>query len=255
MIGAPKGWSEWLVDELLDAHAPLDWRERYEAANAADLMNRLAAQPWIVAAADIRKSTMLQKESRDLGRLAMTLSAFATFARKHLREEGVWFDKFTGDGFLAYAPLRAANVPGSIGMSLSEFIGQMASTHAFFEEVIMPMLRENVRNLPAESGLAIGLDGGPLILVPVADDMTILGLAVVGAVRMLEAARRDETICNIRIGSAIGVDPPRYLPPNSTFFEAIRHTKEYPGEAGGQRVYVIQFDQDASRRAVSDEPS
>ena len=54
-----------------------------------------------VMAADIRESTTLMKEAIRFERFASVMDRFVSLVRLGIRK-GRWFDKFTGDGFLAY---------------------------------------------------------------------------------------------------------------------------------------------------------
>ena len=107
-----------------------------------------------------------------------------------------WFDKFTGDGFLAYwicddeadlmACASAAALPGCAYV-----------LHQFHSH-LLDRFRRNSRNLPDEAGLAIGIDAGPTYVVDMGGDYTIVGPAVVGAVRMVSAATTPgDVLCNV----------------------------------------------------------
>jgi len=80
-----------------------------------------------------------------------------------------------------------------------------------------------------------GLDVGTCNLLPVAGDLTPVGPPVVGAVRMVDAARRDEIIANITAGERLSA-----LTDPAVAFELhaeSRATKEYE-----QEVYRVDVD-------------
>jgi hypothetical protein len=62
-----------------------------------------------VMAADIRESTNLMKEAVRFERFALVMDKFVTSVRHGIRGSGGWFDKFTGDGFLAYWIVQTAS--------------------------------------------------------------------------------------------------------------------------------------------------
>ena len=70
----------WLVDAVIDAR-PLE---------------------MVVLSADIRLSTLLMKEAVDIQLFAQGVSAFMDDCQQATFSHGGFFDKFTGDGFLAY---------------------------------------------------------------------------------------------------------------------------------------------------------
>ena len=88
--------------ELGDAHGPENWRETIPPDRLAHIIREGERIPVIVLAADVRRSTALMKEATVPREYAKIVSMWITTTRTLLRGDGVWFDKFTGDGFLAY---------------------------------------------------------------------------------------------------------------------------------------------------------
>ena len=62
-----------------------------------------------VMAADIRESTTLMKEAVRFERFALVMDKFVSSVRRGIRRSGGWFDKFMGDGFLAYWIVQSAS--------------------------------------------------------------------------------------------------------------------------------------------------
>jgi class 3 adenylate cyclase len=186
----------------------------------------------VVMAADIRRSTFLMREAIDLVAFAEHLSRFVDEARTLVREHSGWFDKFTGDGFLAYwicddenDLLQAAR--DSVLPGVAYFVDN-------FRDIWIPTFRRGSRNTPTGTGLSVGIDAGPTHIVEVGGDYTIVGPAVVGAVRMVSAAEPDEILCNSYLGSRLAEMP---LPDTVVRLElGIRATKEYPS---GQEIYRV----------------
>ena len=144
-----------------------------------------------VMAADIRESTTLMKEAVRFERFATVMDKFVSSVRPGHPRSGGWFDKFTGDGFLAYWIVQSAS-PDEYEERFVQTAGDIAHTANtlidLFHRRVLEDFRSNSRNLSAGVGLSMGLDAGPGYLVKIADELTIVGPPVVGAVRMVTAA-------------------------------------------------------------------
>src|SRR5436309_16080414 len=90
------------VAGLLEPHAPPDWEDRFRTADLLDAVIDGEPIQMFVMAADIRESTNLMKEAVRFERFALVMDKFVSSVRRGIRRSGGWFDKFTGDGFLAY---------------------------------------------------------------------------------------------------------------------------------------------------------
>src|SRR5256885_13539626 len=90
------------VARLLKPHAPPDWEQRFRRDELLDSVIDGEPIQMFVMAADIRESTTLMKEAVRFERFASVMDRFVTSVRRGIRRSGGWFDKFTGDGFLAY---------------------------------------------------------------------------------------------------------------------------------------------------------
>ena len=91
--------------------------------------------------------------------------------RFEIARSGGWFDKFTGDGFLAYWIVQ----PGSPEEYEERFVQTAGDiTHTahtlvdLFHRRVLEDFRSNSRNLSAGVGLSMGLDAGPGCLVKIA---------------------------------------------------------------------------------------
>jgi hypothetical protein len=119
---------------------------------------------------------------------------------------------------------------------------------------VLEDFRSNSRNLSAGVGLSMGLDAGPGFLVKIADELTVVGPPVVGAVRMVTAAALPrEIVANVYLGERLreGQDG-AYEALGVTVTREFRPTKEYPK---GQEVYALTFQQDGSDAEPSDHGS
>lgn len=86
----------------LDEHAPKSWKKSQERKRLHKAIKDRRPTNLIVLAADIRGSNLLMKEAIDLYEFASTLESFTKTARETIWRHDGLFDKFTGDGFLAY---------------------------------------------------------------------------------------------------------------------------------------------------------
>jgi class 3 adenylate cyclase len=229
---------------LLKPHAPPDWERRFRRDELLDAV--LAGEPieMFVMAADIRESTTLMKEAVRFERFAVVMDKFVSAVRRGIRRTGGWFDKFTGDGFLAYWIVQPAP-PEEHQRAWVQTAGDLAHTARslvdLFHHRVIEDFRANSRNLSAGVGLSIGLDAGPGSLVKIADELTVVGPPVVGAVRMVTAASApQEIIANVYLGERLlDEQDGAYAALGVTVSRELRPTKEYPR---GQEVYRLVFD-------------
>jgi class 3 adenylate cyclase len=231
------------IAALLDGHAPPDWLERFPREALLDAVIDTTPLQVFVMAADIRESTMLMKEAVRFERFARTMDKFVSAVRSGIGAPGGWFDKFTGDGFLAYWIVRAATQE-AYQQRFIEAAGNLADTAhqlvELFHRRVLEDFRRNSRNLSGGVGLAIGLDAGPGFLVEIAGELTVVGPPVVGAVRMVTAAAGPgEVVANVYLGEHFhGEQQGIYEALGMTAVRERRPTKEYPR---GQEVYVLTW--------------
>jgi class 3 adenylate cyclase len=230
--------------KLLETHAPPDWQERFRRDELLDAVVDGEPIQMFVMAADIRESTMLMKEAIRFERFALVMDRFVSAVRRGIQTSGGWFDKFTGDGFLAYWIMQAA-APEDAEVEFVQTAGNLVHTAYslvnLFHARVLADFRANSRNLSGGVGLSIGLDAGPGYVVKIADELTIVGPPVVGAVRMVTAASSpQEIVANVHLGERLHDDQDgAYEALHMIVTREFRPTKEYPR---GQEVYVLTFD-------------
>jgi class 3 adenylate cyclase len=232
------------IAELLKTHAPPDWEERFRANELLNAIIDGESLQMFVMAADIRNSTTLMKEAIRFERFAFIMDKFVTAVRRGIGAPGGWFDKFTGDGFLAYWIVQTGPEDEYHEHFVQAAGNMVHSAHTlidFFHRLVMEDFRSNSRNLPEGVGLSIGLDAGPGYLVQIGGELTVVGPPVVGAVRMVTAAARPrEIIANVFIGERLRAEQEGvYEGLGVTVTRDQRPTKEYPQ---GQEVYALTFD-------------
>jgi len=237
------------IGELLTTHAPPDWEQRFGRDELIDAIADTTPLQMFVMAADIRESTMLMKEAVRFEVFARVMDKFVSAVRRGIGTPGGWFDRFTGDGFLAYWVVPGR--PGEVEYQrrFVEAAGNLAHTaHELIELFgtrVLEDFRRNSRNLSRGVGLAIGLDAGPGFLVEIAGELTVVGPPVVGAVRMVSsAAGAGEIVSNVYLGEHLHDEQEGiYAALGMTASRESRATKEYPR---GQEVYVLRFEEGAS---------
>jgi class 3 adenylate cyclase len=236
------------VMRMLEPHAPPDWGQRFRTTELLDAVIDGEAVQMFVMAADIRESTTLMKESIRFERFASVMDRFVSSVRSGIRRSGGWFDKFTGDGFLAYWIVQSSP-PEEYEERFVQTAGDIAHTANelvdLFHRRVLEDFRANTRNLSAGVGLSMGLDAGPGYLVKIADELTIVGPPVVGAVRMVTAAAApQEIVANVFLGERLrDQQDGAFAALGVTVTREFRPTKEYPK---GQEVYALTFASDGS---------
>ena len=236
------------VARLVKPHAPHDWEQRFRREELLDAVIESAPIQMFVMAADIRESTTLMKEAVRFERFALVMDKFVTSVRRGIRRSGGWFDKFTGDGFLAYwivQPASADEYEERFVQTAGDIAHTAHSLIDLFHRRVLEDFRNNSRNLSVGVGLSMGLDAGPGYLVKIADELTVVGSPVVGAVRMVTAAALpQEIVANVYLGERLRDEQDGvYEALGVTVTREFRPTKEYPK---GQEVYALTFDDEGS---------
>jgi class 3 adenylate cyclase len=232
------------VAGLLKPHAPPDWETRFRTDDLLDAVVDGRPIQFFVLAADIRESTTLMKEAIRIERFAQVMDKFVSSVKQGIRRSGGWFDKFTGDGFLAYWIVQTGEADETdYEERVVQTTGDVALTAGILIELfhrrVLEDFRDNSRNLSAGVGLSVGIDAGPAFLVNIADELTVVGPPVVGAVRMVTSAAPREVLANVNLGRRLRDEQDRvYRALGVSVAQEFRPTKEYPK---GQEVYVIRF--------------
>jgi class 3 adenylate cyclase len=237
------------TDEAIERHAPFDWRTRYDVEAADELLESGSTHAHTVSvlAVDIRRSNRLALEI-DPPTFARIMKEFIDFSWVAVRSLGAWFDKFTGDGFLAYRP-HGSHVEGDRNPTpagapsptlagvvfLADYIGR------YFNETTRQLLRRSARNWPSDAGIAIGVDSGGCNQTFIGDDLTLFGPPIVGAVRMVDCARAGELVVNFGLGQLLSDQINEGIWGDLIELEAVtRGSKEYPESDGGLEAYLLR---------------
>ncbi len=145
-----------------------------------------------VLSVDIRKSTQLMLKAKTPKEFAAFTSSLAKKMQTIVIENHGVFDKFTGDGILAYFPDFYSGQDHVIKAIISALL-----IHAMFDT----FYKENkhiFKTRPTDLGLGIGIDSGLVHLEEVAGEVYIIGDPVVYACRFSSAPAKT-TWANPRI--------------------------------------------------------
>ncbi len=164
----------FLLDRVSpDAHEALtsssDLRERFLEGQECDAF---------VVAVDIRRSTELMLKARSPDAFAEFITSLCTSLEEIVKSSYGVFDKFTGDGILAFFPNffsgddAAYRVVRLADQCHKCFVSLYRKHRASFTSILMDI------------GLCVGIDFGRVQFVRVADGLTVVGGPVVYACRL-----------------------------------------------------------------------
>jgi class 3 adenylate cyclase len=225
-------FSRRTVTSALKSHGPPGFTPKFSEVEWDRLQTDGLDCKAFVVVADIRESTSLMKEALDPTGFARALHEFTSGARAEAWATKGWFDKFTGDGFLVFWPDFGGIAQETRARAALEFCQRIQRR---FPEV-MERFRQNSQNLPAGAGLALGLDSGSCRVAMVGNDLTLLGTPVVGAVRMVNAARSGQILVNVHLGEALTREFLTW--PGLKVTRTVVETKEY---REGQEAYIVEL--------------
>jgi len=131
-----------------------------------------------VMSVDIRRSTELMSKARSPQLFASFMTILCKDLEGIIKENYGVFDKFTGDGVLAFFPdFFSGEDAGFQAVSAAD------RCHSLFEEKYKEF-RSSFISVLTGVGLGIGIDYGPAHLVQMAGGLTVVGAPVVYACRM-----------------------------------------------------------------------
>ena len=229
--------SSSILDQInINHHAPDDWQKIISSQKLKRLLETGEQIGVHVLVGDIRQSAFLMKESVSAKRFAQITRDFIKAIKSTCNKNEAWFDKFTGDGFIIY--WIYGNDPNKYVQRILSFCQSLLS---YFPEV-MNQYRLNSSNFPVGVGLSLGVDSGQCALVEI-EDLNIVGPPIVGASRMVAAAKPFETLVNVSIGAELYKNRKQLADDHGIHILKKKiKTKEYANEGGGQEAYSVQFD-------------
>jgi class 3 adenylate cyclase len=220
-------------DAIAMRQGPADAREQLSPEAIEELLQMgSTAVDAIVVVGDLRMSSLVLKEAIQPSVFARFIVGFTEAVHGLANASGGWFDKFTGDGFVAFwIPSKSPTVD-------TDNIPQFCRTVLSAADALLMNLRRNSRNFPAGTGLSIGIDAGPCELVRVGELVTLVGSPIVGATRMVAGASAHQTILNIYFGTALERKVSALASEGIRLVRTVVRTKEYPE---GQEAFELLF--------------
>lgn len=185
-----------------------------------------------IVVGDLRLSGLVLREAIQPSLFARFMIGFTEAVAGLTRENEGWFDRFTGDGFIAYWIDTMAVGPTTA--RLTEFCQAVMPA----ADSLISKLKQNSRNFPSGVGLSLGADAGRCELVRVEGSLTLIGSPVVGATRMAAAAKANQTILNVYLGEAMRRSSERLASNGIQLERTSVLTKEYPN---GQEAYELRL--------------
>ncbi len=233
---------ELALSQTLARHGPSDARSQLSSDGIRSLAQSGSTSiNAAVVVGDLRMSGLLIREALSASLFARYLIGFTEAVRGLAIDFDGWFDKFTGDGFIAFWIYHDED---EVVHTLPGFCRSVLPA----SDALVDNLKRNSRNFPVGVGLSIGIDAGPCELVRVGEALTIVGSPIVGATRMVSGARAGQALINVGIGSVFERQRGRLEAVGVRLTRQVVPTKEYPQ---GQEAYEMEFAGSASKARVA----
>lgn len=183
-------WKGILPGKLLD-----------QLGSDGTLMTRLGDTPTIAILGDIRRSQDLMTYSESPDSFFRFMSDFLSETRRIVDTHLGIFDKFTGDGFVAYFNQYLCGKDDRDALDC--FLGFVAEETAFANAHFAQWITE-VRKLPDRNvGLAMGADLGKVAFRDMNNHFVAVGDAIVWASRMASEGAAGEVVMNNLLWRAV----------------------------------------------------
>lgn len=165
-----------------------------EAAMEPSFMTEMSRSDTLVMVADIRRSQDLITYGMSPNTYREQIIGFLTEIRKILLEDYGIYDRFTGDGYIAYFNSFVCRMGGR---DYYEMVLDACSRIQAFAEDYFDNWARKIRKIPIEPiGLSIGIDCGIVDFKDIDDQLFAIGDACVWATRMCSAGKRGQVIFN-----------------------------------------------------------
>lgn len=157
-------------------------------------MLNMSKSDTVVMVADIRRSQDLITYGPSPNAYREQIIGFLSEIRKILKEDYAIYDRFTGDGFIAYFNQFVCEQEGR---DYYEMTLDACRRIQSFSENFFRKWSSQIRKIPVEPiGLSIGIDSGLVDFKDIDNQFFAIGDACVWATRMCNAGKRGDVIFN-----------------------------------------------------------
>jgi class 3 adenylate cyclase len=165
-----------------------------EKAMDPSFIMQMSNTDTLVMVADIRRSQDLITYGLSPDFYREQIIGFLSEVRKILRNNYGIYDRFTGDGFIAYFNQFVCEQEGRDYYEMTLDASEKIQT---FSEQYFENWSSQIRKIPVEPiGLSLGIDSGVVNFKDIEGQFFAIGDACVWATRMCNAGKRGETIFN-----------------------------------------------------------
>lgn len=154
-----------------------------------DLFKNESSCNAVVVSIDIRRSTELMLKAREPKLFSKFITQLSELLKNNIIENYGVFDKFTGDGILAFFPKFYSGEDAML-----RAIKSARECHDIFDKYYNDS-RDCFNIFIKDVGLGIGIDYGSVTLVNNGNELTVVGIPVVYACRM-SGAKAGDTLLN-----------------------------------------------------------
>jgi class 3 adenylate cyclase len=148
-----------------------------DGASQADFLAKRECDAFVMSV-DIRRSTELMLKAKTPEHFAEFITSLCSDLIQNITDSQGVFDKFTGDGILAFFPTALSGTGAG-----TQAVNAAAKCHETFERHYR-QARQSFSAVLIDVGLGIGIDYGNVHLLQFGDGLTIVGSPVVYACRL-----------------------------------------------------------------------
>ena len=185
--------------ELLYRESVIRWRQHFctlflmKMSDSHEILEKASESNTIVVIGDIRSSQDLMTYAKDSQSFVHYMFRFIEHTRRLIDDNLGIFDKFTGDGFIAYFNQELCAMQGrDYRDCFLEFVrGENIFSASHFLE-----WRKTIRKLPDIIGLSMGADIGRIFFHDIDHHFMAVGDAIVWAKRMADFGVSNEIVVN-----------------------------------------------------------